>query len=41
MKVVDVTEQRLSIKLCVALGKTPRQTAKMMMEAGKMPKVSR
>lgn len=37
MKVVDVTEQRYN---CVTLGKTPRQTAKMVKGVGKLPKVS-
>lgn len=41
MTLDDVTEQRLAVKFCVALGKTPKQTTKMMEEAEKMPKVSR
>lgn len=37
----DVTEQRMAIKFCVSLGKTPMETVKMLEEAGKMFKVSR
>lgn len=29
-----------NIKLCVTLGKTPKQTAKMVKGVGKLPKVS-
>lgn len=35
----DVTEQRMATKFVVL--ETPKQTAKMMKEAGKVPKVSR
>lgn len=41
MTVDDVMEQRIAVKFGVALGKTPKQTAKMIEEAEKMPKVSR